>query len=215
MIKLVKGVRKSILRSIGDTRLTLNEMNTLMFEITNLINERPIGVLPNNQTDSEYLSPNSLLLGRCSARISSGPFQSEQVFTDDPNAVKNRFLLVQSITAQFWKIWLKNYFPSLLVRQKWHSEKRNLKVNDVCVLKDSNAYRGEWRLCRISKVLPDGNKKVRNVEVEVKPRQGGSKEYIPTKPITLSRHVNNLIVIVPVEDQLISSQVNCSTDEAV
>jgi len=51
-------------------------------------------------------------------------------------------------------------------------------VNDVCVLKDSNAYRGEWRLCRISKVLPDANEKVRNVEVEVKPRQGGSKEYI-------------------------------------
>ena len=212
LIKLVKGVKKSILRSVGDTRLSLNEMNTLMFEITNLVNERPIGVLPNSRTDCEYLSPNSLLLGRCSARISSGPFQSDQVFTDEPSAVTNRFLLVQSITAQFWKIWLKNYFPSLLIRQKWHSEKRNLNVKDVCILKDSNLYRGEWRLCRVSKVFPDAAGKVRNVEVEVKPRQGGSKEYVPTKPIILSRHVNNLVVVVPVEDQVtltkLSEEVN-------
>ena len=194
LIKLVKGVKKSILCAMGDTRLTLNEMNTLMLEITNLINERPIGVLPNSKTDSEYLSPNSLLLGRCSARISSGPFQSDQVFLDDSCSIKNRFLLVQSITEQFWKIWLKNYFPSLLVRQKWHSEKRYLKVDDICLLKDSNAYRGEWRLCRVSKVFPDASNKVRNVEVIVKPRQGGSKKYIPTKPIALNRHVNNLIV---------------------
>ena len=118
LIKLVKGIKKSILRSVGDTRLSLNEMNTLLLEITNLVNERPIGVLPNSRSDCEYLSPNSLLLGRCSSRISSGPFQSDQVFTDEPSAVTGRFLLVQSIAAQFWKIWLKNYFPSLLIRQK-------------------------------------------------------------------------------------------------
>ena len=201
MIKLVKGVRKSLLRALGDTRLSLNEMNTLMWEISNLVNERPIGVLPNNQTDCEYLSPNSLLLGRCSSRISAGPFQANKVFTDDPSAVKDRFLLVQAITAQFWNVWLRNYFPSLLIRQKWHSEKRNLKVGDVCILKDPNVFRSEWRLCRVSKVFPDSQGKVRNVEVNVKPRQGGSMDYLATKPITLNRHVSNIIVLVPAEDQ--------------
>ena len=155
LVKLVKGVKKSLLHAIGDTKLSLNEMNTLMVEISNLVIERPIGLKPNTRTDSEYLSPNSLLLGRCSARISSGPFQPDQVFTDDPKAVSNRFLLVQAITSQFWKAWLKLYFPSLLIRQKWHTEKRNLMVDDVCILKESNAFRGEWRLCKVSKVFPD------------------------------------------------------------
>ena len=104
LVKLVKGVKKSLLHALGDTKLSLNEMNTLMLEVSNLVNERPIGLQPNSRTDSEYLSPNSLLLGRSSARISSGPFQSDQVFTDDPEAAKTRFLLVQAITAQFWKV---------------------------------------------------------------------------------------------------------------
>ena len=143
MAKMVKSVQKSFLRALGDTRLNLNEMCTLLAEVGNLINERPIGIKPNDKSCTDYLSPNSLLLGRCSNRISSGPFESDQIFTDDPVAVNSRFLLVQAITSQFWKVWVKLYFPSLLVRQKWHTDRRDVMVGDICLLKDSNVYRGE------------------------------------------------------------------------
>ena len=79
MIKMVKGVKKTLVHALGDSKLNYNEMNTLLAEIYSLVNERPIGVKPNNNSDSEYLSPNSLLLGRSSARISSGPFQPDNV----------------------------------------------------------------------------------------------------------------------------------------
>ena len=65
-------------------------------------------------------------------------------------------MLVQSIVDQFWKVWVKWYFPTLLIRQKWHVDRRNVAVGDVCMLKDSNAYRGEWRICRVTNVFPDG-----------------------------------------------------------
>ena len=66
-------------------------------------------------------------------------------------------------------------------------------------------YRGEWRLCEVTKVFPDESGKVRNVEIMVKPKQSGTGPYVSTKPIYVRRHVNNLIVIVPAderEDQL-------------
>ena len=201
LIKMVKGVKKSFMHAMGDTKLSLNEMNTMMAEISNLVNERPIGIKPNTHTDPEYLSPNSLFLGRCSDRIFSGPFQSDEVFTDNPNKVQSRFLLVQAITSQFWKVWLKLYFPSLILRQKWHSEKRNMKVGDICLLKDPDAFRAEWRLARVTATFPDKHEKVRNVEVKVVPSQERSRDYQPVKPNYLKRHVSNLIVIVPVEDQ--------------
>ena len=81
-----------------------------------------------------------------------------------------------------------------------------MEVGDVCILKDSNAFRGEWRICRVSDVFPDASGKVRNVAVIVKPRQGGSKDYVATKPISLNRHVNNLVVLVPIEDQEVQEQ---------
>ena len=201
IVKMIKGATKSILRVLGDTKLTLNETFTVLAEVANLLNERPIGIKPTDKSCTDYLSPNSLLLGRSTARICSGPFQAAEKYTDDPRQIRSRFLLVQSIVDQYWKVWLKWYFPTLLIRQKWHTDRRNVAIDDICVLKDSNAYRGEWRLCRVTNVSPDGNGKVRNVEVMVKPRQSGVGPYLPTKPIKLTRHVCNLIVIVPADEK--------------
>ena len=75
MVKLIKGLKKSMLSVLGDTKLCLNEMFTLLAEVGNLINERPIGIKPNEKSSTDYLSPNSLLLGRCSSRISGSPFE--------------------------------------------------------------------------------------------------------------------------------------------
>ena len=77
------------------------------------------------------MSPNSLMLGRNFTRISSGPFNCSDAFSDDPKHVKTRFHLVQSMTNQFWKTWQKLFFPTLLIRQKWHHERRNLEIGDV------------------------------------------------------------------------------------
>ena len=165
------------------------------------VNVRPIGLKPNTSTDPEYLSPNSLYLGRCSDRVNAGPFQPKEYFSDDPKQVRSRFQLVQVITSQFWKVWQKIFFPTLLIRQKWHYEKRSLKVGDICLLQDANAFRGEWRLVKVVATFPDRRGCVRNVEVMAVPTQDGSLPYKPVKANFLKRHVSNLIVIVPVEDE--------------
>ena len=56
-------------------------------------------------------------------------------------------------------------------------------------------------MCLINSVSPDDSSKVRNVEVLVKPKQGGSKNYVPTKPVYLKRHVSNLVLLLPDEDR--------------
>ena len=179
--------------------MNLNELFTLGKEVANLVNERPIGLKPTSQSDPAFLSPNSLLLGRCSDRVNSGPFQEKADFDIDPHTDRNRFLLVQKITQQFWRVWTNKYFPTLLRRPKWHHEKRNVGVGDICLLKDSNAVRGEWRLCRIKKTMPDSDKRVRNVVVTVPPPslKLTKGEYYPKKVVMndLERHVSNLIVI--------------------
>ena len=203
LVKVVKGVMKSLMLAMGTTVLSLNELFTTMKEVQNLVNERPIGLKPTQQTDSQYLSPNSLLLGRCSDRISSGPFQSKASFQNDPNSDRTRFLLVQNITSQFWRNWTKLYFPTLLQRPKWHFEERNMRIGDVCLLKDSNAVRGEWRMCRVSQVFPDNQNRVRNVKVML-PRSGqdsSTKYRADTARGEVDRHVSNLIVIVPMEEK--------------
>ena len=74
-------------------------------------------------------------------------------------------------------------------------------MGDICLMKDSNVYRGEWKLCEVTKTMKDDKDKVRNVEVAVKAKQSGSGPYIATKPIILNRHVNNIIVLVPANER--------------
>ena len=70
---LVKSVKRAIAAAIHESILTFSELQTVLFEIANLINERPIGRHPTSPDDGTYLCPNDLLLGRSTARVPSGP----------------------------------------------------------------------------------------------------------------------------------------------
>ena len=200
MVKLSKGVMSALMQELGAHILTLNELNTVVLEVTNIVNSRPIGIKPNLDTDSQFLCPNSLLLGRNSDTIAAGPFESKDKFDKGAKFDKERFLLVQMIVNQFWDVWMKNYFPTLLVRRKWHYRQRNMKIGDICFLQDSNQVRGLFRRCRVSNVFPDANGVVRNVEVLAASQQDGTPKYHPQALSRLRRHVNNLILIQPVDD---------------
>ena len=100
-----------------------------------------MGIKPNEHVDGSYLSPNSLLLGRSSKKISSGPFQPDGELVEDPKQFKNRFLFIQVIVEQFWRTWMKLYFPTLVLRQKWHTNKRNVCIGDIVSIKDLRYYK--------------------------------------------------------------------------
>ena len=72
---LIRSVKRSLKAAIGESILTFSELQTVLFEVANLINERPIGRHPRSPKDRSYLCPNDLLLGRSTARVSSGPFK--------------------------------------------------------------------------------------------------------------------------------------------
>ena len=182
---LIKSVKRGLNVAVGDQILSFSELQTVCFEVSNLVNERPIGRHPTELEDGSYLSPNHLLLGRATARVPAGPFK-------EPTSLKKRFELVQQITNTFWRRWTRDFFPSLLIEPKWHTQKRNLLVGDIVLVQDSNHVRGKWQIARVSKVLPGDDGLVRRVELEYKNPDG-------RKFTTIERPVQRLIVLVPVE----------------
>ncbi|XP_069987689.1 uncharacterized protein [Penaeus vannamei] len=72
---LVKLVKKTIARVIGNATLTFGELQTVMFEIANILNERPIGMKNGSSAvQGSYLCPNDLILGRTSVKAPEGIF---------------------------------------------------------------------------------------------------------------------------------------------
>ena len=116
---LVKTCKRALKKAVGSQVLTPLELYTVLLEVANLVNQRPIGRIPNDPDDGNYICPNDILLGRASSEISQGPFKG----TNNP---RHRVEFVQRIIDSFWKRWNRDVFPSLVPRKKWQVEKRNV-----------------------------------------------------------------------------------------
>ena len=74
-----------------------------------------------------------------------GPF-------DKSNSLIKRLVFLEAVVDSFWEKWSQNYFPSLLIQQKWHHTKRNTDVGDIVVIQDNSTHRGKWKLGKVTKV---------------------------------------------------------------
>ena len=176
---LVKSCKLALKIAMGIQVLTPFEMYTCLLEVANLVNQRPIGRIPNDPDDGAYICPNDMLLGRASSEVPQGPFRE----TKNP---RHRVEFLQKIVDSFWKRWTRDVFPSLVPRRKWNAERRNVRVDDVVIVQNPNAIRGNWTIGKVVDVYPGQDGKVRNTKVKT-----ATGEY--KRPIT------KIVVIHPAE----------------
>ena len=124
---LVKSCKRALKKAIGEQVLTPFELYTCLLEVGNLVNQRPIGRIPNDPDDGKYLCPNDMLLGRATSEVPQGPF-------NDTKNPQRRVEFVQKIVDSFWKRWSRDVLPALVIRKAWHTEKRNVEVDDLVVM---------------------------------------------------------------------------------
>lgn len=90
--------------AVGDSILTFSELQSVLFEVANLINERPIGTKVCDPNEGSYLCPNDLLLGRSSVRV-------PQMQMDERCYPRLRWKCIQQVVDTFWR---RIIFPLLL-----------------------------------------------------------------------------------------------------
>ena len=159
------------------------DFRTVFYEAAQPVNQRPIGRNPLTPNEGTYLCPNDLLLGHSTNQVPQGPFA-------EYSSSKQQLNFIRKIVNNFWKRWSREVFPNLVFEPKWHSVRRNVKINDVLMIQDSNAVRGEWKLGLVVEILESKDGRVRNVEVMYK--NGTTEEKV-------RRAVQRLIVIVPAD----------------
>ena len=173
---------------------TFSELQTVLFEVSNLMNGRPIGVKPGMDIEkSGYLSPNDLLLGHSNIAVPTGAFSN----IENP---KRRLEFIQCVVNNFWKRWMRDYFGSLLIRQKWHVKKRNVQPRDIVLIQDSNTIRGRWKIAEVTKIEKGRDAVVRDVRLRYK-IVDHDKPYTGSKDKTVVKSVHRLVVILPANER--------------
>jgi hypothetical protein len=157
---LVKSVKRALKTVLRNQCVHEDTLQTVMCEVENVVNGRPLTHVSTDVSDAEPLTPNHFLLHR-SMKVSS-PLDTR----DEDLATRKRWRLTQVLTDHFWRRWLKEYLPTLTVASKWTSEKPNLKPDDVVLVVDRNAPRGHWPLARVLEVFPGRDGRVRVVKVK-------------------------------------------------
>ena len=172
LVKTCKGALKG---ASGEHVLAPLELYTYLLEIANLVNQRPIGRVPNDPGDGIYICPNDIGQHH---KYRKGPSSKPKIPGIEWNSSKESL----SPSGNDGREMCFPHFP----RRKWCIERRNVRIDDVVTVTDENAVRGSWTMGRIADVFPGADGKERNVKVK-------------TAKGVYSRPVTKIAVIYPAE----------------
>ncbi|XP_070854152.1 uncharacterized protein [Drosophila suzukii] len=99
-------------------------------------------------TDLTYLSPAHFLIGRSFTTVPEGDL------TNLPINRLDYWQHLQSMYQGFWERWHQEYLTSLQQRQKWSNKERNIAVDNIVLVKDSNLPPAAWILARVVEAHP-------------------------------------------------------------
>ncbi|XP_063536183.1 uncharacterized protein LOC134745966 [Cydia strobilella] len=158
--RLIRSV-KTALKVVLKERAPRDEvLTTLMAEVENMVNGRPLVHVSVDPADGESLTPNHFLLGS-SSRL---PLVGE--FDDSDLNLRKLWRKAQRLADMFWQRWLREILPTLVPRTKWLEEQKPLKVGDLVLVVDPNSPRNMWPKGLITQVFPGGDGRIRLVEVK-------------------------------------------------
>ena len=159
--RIIRTIRRVLSSLLINVKLSDEVLNTLLCEVENIVNCRPVTKLSNDACDDLALTPNHLLLLRGGSPPPPGVFYESDKYS-------RRWRHVQSLSNQYWSRWQREYLSCLQTRCKWQNVQSNVKVGDVVLIVDEHTPRGLWPLGRVTEVKVSRDGLVRSAQVKTK-----------------------------------------------
>lgn len=110
---LVKSTKRALCRMLPSStfdspRVTEEVFRTLLFEVSGLLNSRPITYASSDPKDYRPLTPNDLMNRPPFAHVPVGNFTHP--------SMRQRFKEVERLSTLFWHLWKRHYLPTLIQR---------------------------------------------------------------------------------------------------
>lgn len=155
----VKSLKHHLKRTIGNAKLTFEELSTLLSQIESCLNSRPLAPMTTDPNDLTAITPGHFLIGDA---LLSAP---DQIIESGNISVASRWQLVQRMFQSISLRWKSEYLCRLQQRPKWTRQIRNIEVNDLVLIKDINISPSNWPLARVTEIHPGADGLVRVVTV--------------------------------------------------
>lgn len=171
----VKSCKYHLRRVVGNTNLTYEEFSTVLAQTEAILNSRPLSALSTDPNDLTPLTPAHFLIGR--------PLTAPacQDMTATPSHRLLRYGLIEKMRQDLWKRWAKEYVSELQTRTKWYTNKGDVKLNTLVLIKDDNMPPLCWKMGRIVRVYPgaDGISRVADLRTSTGITRRGFSKICP------------------------------------
>lgn len=156
----IKSLKFHLKRVTDGTRLTFEELSTVLIRIESCLNSRPLCPLTSDPDELDVLTPGHFLIGDALLAPPENP--SKEL------SLSSHYVTLQRMIQQFWAKWSSDWLSHLQTRPKWHAEQPNLQVNDLVLIKDDRLQPNEWLIGRIMELHPGVDNLVRVATVRTK-----------------------------------------------
>lgn len=186
----VKKILEQCLLQLGLRSPTRDELTTFLQEAACIINNTPLCPILSDPNEPYPVTPAMLLtLKDCPNPAPPESFTQHDFLAYGPR----RWRRIQHLSDNFWYRWRSEYVHHLTQRQKWILPQKNIKVDDVVLLKDERSKRNAWPLARIVEVKYSQDERVRSVTVKSMAR--GKEPRIYERPIS------EIILLIAVDQE--------------
>ena len=156
----MRSTKHHLLRVLGSSSLSFEDMATLLANIECCLNSRPITPLTDDPSDVSALTPGHFLVGAPLLQIPD---------IDTTQLPANRLTHwghVQQLSRRFWDRWHREYLQQLQTRSKWFKSKNDsITPGTLVIIKEDNIPSSRWPLARVVEVYPGKDGTVRVVSL--------------------------------------------------
>ena len=150
--RLVSCIKRCIKKAVGVRKISYTELQTMIFEIEAILNNRPLCQDYDDELD-DVLTPNHLVYGRRLENVNEKSVKSVEL-EGRVELVKREKHLVRLVTY-FWNVWRKEYLTELRESQKSTKTKgdETLSIDNIVIVYDRHQPRHLWKLGRVTGLI--------------------------------------------------------------
>ncbi len=181
--RAVKSVKEILLKELDKTLLDRVQLTTLLKEVKQVINSRPLVQLPRGSVDDgEVITPHHLIYGHNLSLLPLGELEEGQT-----KSTASYWAQKQRVLKVFWDSFKSQYIDSLLELKGQVRAQKEPQVGDLVICKVPVRKRQDWPLGRIEalKTGIDGHSRL----VRIRTAAG-----------LVERDIGNIVVLRDVEE---------------
>ncbi|XP_062713374.1 uncharacterized protein LOC134290289 [Aedes albopictus] len=156
----VKVAKTHLYRQLGNSRLTFEEMTTLLTQIEAAMNSRPLVPLSEDPNDLACLTPAHFLIGSTMHAV------PEPDLTKVSLSMLDRLQATQRAYQQFWHHWRSEYLQELQLCNKINKPNDAFLPGRLVILVDEQQHPVKWPLARIVNIHPGNDQLTRVVTLK-------------------------------------------------